>query len=258
MRHFSIVAMLVAGLSVSGCVYVPPVWDIGDAIYEVDQIEEGTTTREEVLDLLGEPDTEQEENKVYVYEGYTSAGHIIYGSGTAVGPTGGGFIDEKAWLIWIKFDENDVVRKVSAYRGATPENFLSRVYAEARAEERREYEPRALEGDAESQYQLGLLAERNESRWKWFCLAANQGHPKAQYELGNYYRWGTEPISKDLTTTYVWFSIAGSHGLSWAHGPRDDVAKEMTPSQITEAERLVAEWEPNPAECETIGVQAEN
>ncbi len=35
------VAMLLAGLSVSGCIYVPPVWDIGDAINEVDQIEEG-------------------------------------------------------------------------------------------------------------------------------------------------------------------------------------------------------------------------
>ncbi len=29
-------------------------------------------------------------------------------------------------------------------------------------------------------------------------------------------------------------------------------------TQISEAERLVAEWEPNPAECETIGAQAEN
>ncbi len=32
----------------------------------------------------------------------------------------------------------------------------------------------------------------------------------------------------------------------------------MEPAQLDEAERLVAEWEPNPAECETIGAQAEN
>jgi hypothetical protein len=32
----------------------------------------------------------------------------------------------------------------------------------------------------------------------------------------------------------------------------------MTPAEITEAERLVAEWEPNPAECETIAAQPEN
>jgi hypothetical protein len=39
---------------------------------------------------------------------------------------------------------------------------------------------------------------------------------------------------------------------------RDQLASMMTPDQIAEAERLVAAWEPNPAECETIGSQAEN
>jgi hypothetical protein len=33
---------------------------------------------------------------------------------------------------------------------------------------------------------------------------------------------------------------------------------EMTPDQIIEAERLVAEWKPNPAACEVEGEQAEN
>ncbi len=51
MRHFTVVAILITGLSVSGCIYAPPEWDIGGAIREVDQIEEGTTTREEALDL---------------------------------------------------------------------------------------------------------------------------------------------------------------------------------------------------------------
>ncbi len=60
MRHFIVVVTLVAGYSVSGCIYVPPVWDIGDAIHEVDQIKERTTTKEEVLNLFGEPDWGQE------------------------------------------------------------------------------------------------------------------------------------------------------------------------------------------------------
>ncbi len=34
--------------------------------------------------------------------------------------------------------------------------------------------------------------------------------------------------------------------------------EEMTAAEIIEAERLIAKWEPNPAECETIGAQAEN
>ncbi len=32
MRHFIAVAMLVAGLPVSGCIYAPPVWDIGGRV----------------------------------------------------------------------------------------------------------------------------------------------------------------------------------------------------------------------------------
>ncbi len=33
---------------------------------------------------------------------------------------------------------------------------------------------------------------------------------------------------------------------------------ELIPAEIAEAERLVAEWEPNPAECEIIGAQIGN
>ncbi len=64
MRHFIVVVTLVAGQSVSGCIYVPPVWDIGDAINELGQIKERTTTKEEVLNLLGEPDWGHEEKRV--------------------------------------------------------------------------------------------------------------------------------------------------------------------------------------------------
>ncbi len=63
MRHFIVVVTLEAGHSVSGCIYVPPVWGIGDAINEVDQIKERTTTKEEALNLLGEPDWGQEEKR---------------------------------------------------------------------------------------------------------------------------------------------------------------------------------------------------
>ncbi len=69
MRHFIVVVTLVAGHSVSGGIYVPPVWDIGDAINEVDQIKDRTTTKEEVLNLLGEPDWGQEEMRAVFYQG---------------------------------------------------------------------------------------------------------------------------------------------------------------------------------------------
>lgn len=86
--------------------------------------------------------------------------------------------------------------------------------------------------------------------WLSGCLAAHFGYPKARNSMGIYYRWGAAPVTKDLTKSYLWFSLAEKEGVTSAISYRDEVESEMTPAQIAEAERLVAEWEPNPAECE--------
>jgi hypothetical protein len=39
---------------------------------------------------------------------------------------------------------------------------------------------------------------------------------------------------------------------------REKLSRDMTAGQIAEAERLVAEWQPNPTECEAIPVHAGN
>ncbi len=57
---------------------------------------------------------------------------------------------------------------------------------------------------------------------------------------------------------YKWFSLAAIAGDNSAKWSRDQLSPQMDPAQIAEAERLVAEWEPNPAECETIRTRAEN
>ena len=112
MRHFIVVAMIAAGLSLPGC-YVPPFWDMADAIYKVDQVEEGTTTREEVLKLLGEPNWKGESvfrggEYLFRYSGSTSAGGLILGWGP------GPLLYEENWWIDVTFDENGVVREVSS------------------------------------------------------------------------------------------------------------------------------------------------
>ncbi len=53
-------------------------------------------------------------------------------------------------------------------------------------------------------------------------------------------------------------TLARVVGLIWPKWSRDQLTPQMAPAQISEAERLVTEWEPKPAECETIGAQAEN
>ena len=67
---------------------------------------------------------------------------------------------------------------------------------------------RAVQGDAEAQYTLAYKLNDLPRAWKWYCLAANQGHPMARYAMGNYYRYGHLPAQKDLLRAYLWYSLA--------------------------------------------------
>ncbi len=94
--------------------------------------------------------------------------------------------------------------------------------------------------------------------WNWYCLAAPQRHSDAQYAFGNFYRWGRGPITQDLVHAHLWYTLSVDQGHTAAGKGRQLSSEEMTAAEIIEAERLIAEREPNPAECETIGAQAEN
>jgi len=103
--------------------------------------------------------------------------------------------------------------------------------------------------------------------WQWLCLAAHNEDPEAQDKIGSFYENGGGPVSQDLILAYIWYSLAevngfkegGSNTRKTATGwaccfpdipRREIIAEDLTPAQIREAERLVAEWEPNPAGCE--------
>ena len=45
-------------------------------------------------------------------------------------------------------------------------------------------------------------------------------------------------------------SLAMAQGNEWAADNRDRVAREMTPEQLAEAEKLAADWTPDPKACE--------
>jgi TPR repeat protein len=83
-------------------------------------------------------------------------------------------------------------------------------------------------------------------------------HGKARWKMGLIYRAGYLGLEQNLVLAYVWQTLSFEAGYATAEQYRNRLSQEMTPAQIAEAERLVAEWEPNPAECETIGSQIEN
>ena len=76
---------------------------------------------------------------------------------------------------------------------------------------------------------------------KWYRLAAEQGHPQAQNNLGMKYELG-QGVPQSYVRAHKWFDLAFAGGFELATNGRDVVAKHMTPDQIAEAQRLAAEW----------------
>ena len=78
---------------------------------------------------------------------------------------------------------------------------------------------------------------------KWWKLSAEQGHAKAQYNLGLMYAKGTG-VPQDYVSAYMWWNIAGSNGHKDAVRNRNIVEKKMTKQQIEKAQELARNWKP--------------
>jgi len=74
---------------------------------------------------------------------------------------------------------------------------------------------------------------------EWRPLA-EQGQAIAQGNLGLMYGKG-QGVAQNDVYAYMWFNIAASLGNEDAAKNRDLIAKEMTPSQIAEAQKLASE-----------------
>jgi len=268
LTYKSLLACLVVSFA-TACIYIPPVWDVGDEIYAVDQIQVGVTTRAEVLELLGEPDSENRYEGKIGYKGASSSGAI------GVPYYGGGLIDPQNWWITITFNENDVVQELTCIgsewctekreRNLTKKvetgdlSAIKELIAFYRLQKEptkamswvAELERRARGGDVDAMHEYASEVEFSE-RWRWYCAAAQRGLAKARWQMGLMYRAGYLGLEQDLVLAYVWYTLALEDGYDIAEGYRNRLSKEMTPAQIAEADRLVAEWEPNPAECEIV------
>ena len=82
----------------------------------------------------------------------------------------------------------------------------------------------------------------------WYSKAAMQGHLIAQYNLGNMYDYGLG-VPQDYAQAHMWLNLAASKfppgkDRDSAVKNRDIVAKNMTPAQISEAQKLAREWRP--------------
>jgi len=68
-------------------------------------------------------------------------------------------------------------------------------------------------------------------------LAAEQGDPVAQSDLGRMYAAG-EVVPRDYVRAHMWLSLAVAHGHAAAAEMRDRVARMMTSDQLAKAQEL--------------------
>ena len=102
----------------------------------------------------------------------------------------------------------------------------------------------ADQGDAEAQYNLGIMYNNGEGVPKddaeavrWFLLAAEQGHASAQLNLGFMYALG-RGVLKDDVLAHMWYNTAGANGDEAARKQRDNLEDDMTRAEISRATEL--------------------
>jgi uncharacterized protein len=72
-------------------------------------------------------------------------------------------------------------------------------------------------------------------------LGAQAGAADALFELGMLYATGRDVVA-DLVTAHKWFNLAAARGNPAALVRRAELAREMSVSQIAEAQKLAREW----------------
>jgi TPR repeat protein len=113
-----------------------------------------------------------------------------------------------------------------------------------------EFKPLAEQGDAKSQYNLGVMYSNGQGvskdyaeAVKWCRKAADQGYADGQYNLGVMYYLG-KGVPKDYVQAYMWFDLAAEQGISDAKKAKDKLAGSMTSAHLAQARRLAKQWKP--------------
>jgi TPR repeat protein len=112
------------------------------------------------------------------------------------------------------------------------------------------YEKAAAQGNADAQYNLGLMydygygvpQDYGQAR-QWYKEAAAQGLANAQFNLGVLYHRGYGG-PQDFVQAHLWYHLAGANGETKAAILQNALVKQMTPADISEAQRLAREWKP--------------
>jgi TPR repeat protein len=116
------------------------------------------------------------------------------------------------------------------------------------AESARWYRLAAEQGHDRAQYDLALMyaegkgvPEDATEALRLYRLAADQGHSRAQFRLGRMHGRGDD-LPNDRVLAYMWYDLAASRGHELARGFQGRIERQMSGGQIAEAQRLSREW----------------
>ncbi len=112
----------------------------------------------------------------------------------------------------------------------------------------KEWRPLAEQGQAEAQYNLGVMyqlglgvPQDDQEAIRWYRLAAEQGDASAQFKLGLMYAKG-QGVAQNYIQAYMWETLAAAQGNENAAKGLEILEKKMSPAQLAEAQRLAGEW----------------
>ncbi len=109
----------------------------------------------------------------------------------------------------------------------------------------------AAGGHADAQYMLGAMyftgkgiPQDYQQSVAWFRRAAEQGQSEAQRLLGLMHLYGVGGVPKDSVIAYMLWNLSAASGNMEASDLRNDLAKQLTPRQVEEAQGLSTHWQP--------------
>ena len=112
----------------------------------------------------------------------------------------------------------------------------------------KEFKPLAEQGNIWAQYYVGQMYIMGQGipkdyaeAFKWYKKAAQHGYSLAQGVLGWMYLEG-DGVPRDHIISYMWLNLAAAQGNEGAITYRSILEEEMTPEQITQAQRLSREF----------------
>ncbi len=108
----------------------------------------------------------------------------------------------------------------------------------------------ADQGHAKAQFNLGYMYNKGQGvpldyavAVRWLRKAADQGDAWAQVKLGLVYEEG-QGVTQDYVQAHMWYNLSAAKGDNYARMLRDRLAEKMTPAQIAEVQKLAREWKP--------------